>query len=384
MVYRRGRMFPPKISWLVLLAVLPGVAHAEHAEYSIRPGFTEQVIADSLDSPVSMAIAPDGRIFVCEQGGRLRVIKRGVLLVKPFVTVPTAAEVEEGLLGVAFDPQFTRNHAVYVCYTAIAPTRHNRIVRFIASGDTALPNAQTIFELDDHLAHMHVGGALRFGPDGTLYVGTGENGEGGFSQSLRSTSGKLLRIRADGSIPEDNPFFTIASGSRRAIWARGLRNAFAFDIQPRTGRIFINDVGGSAFEEIDEGVAGANYGWPVFEGPGNQEGFRDPIHSYDHTSGCAITGGAFYDPPVVRFPREWVGRYFYAEYCGNEIRWIDPAAPARAQTFGKTAVQGPLDLRVGPDGALYYLAHGNSNPVGGDHTSSGSVVRIAAMRGGGR
>ena len=116
----------------------------------IRLGFVETVIADSLDSPVSMATAPDGRVFVCEQGGRLRVVRNDALLARPFVTLPVGVGEEEGLLGVAFDPGFESNHRVYVCYTAATPTRHNRIARLTASGDTARAGSEvSIFELDD-------------------------------------------------------------------------------------------------------------------------------------------------------------------------------------------------------------------------------------------
>ena len=139
-------------------------------------------------------------------------------------------------------------------------------------------------------------------------------------------------------------------------------------------------MGGDAYEEVDEGEAGANYGWPMVEGPGEQPRLRSPIHSYGHDAGCAITGGAFYgpsNPSSARFPREWWGRYFYEEYCRNEIRWIDPASPARYAVFGTTLVPGPVDLCVGPDGCLYYLARGNSDPVGGSDTSRGAVVRVS-------
>jgi glucose/arabinose dehydrogenase len=346
----------------------------------IHVGFVETVLADSIDSPVSMAVAPDGRVFVCEQGGRLRVIRGHALLARPFVTLPVAVGAEEGLLGVAFDPGFASNRRLYLCYTAATPTRHNRIERWIASGDTARPgSAAAIFDCDDNTDHVHVGGALRFGRDGKLYAGTGENGVGEFSQSLRSTHGKILRIDPDGRIPADNPFASIAEGRHRAIWARGLRNAFAIDVEPKSGRIFVNDVGGDAFEEVNEVVAGANYGWPMTEGPTASPRVRAPIHSYGHDQGCAITGGAFYSPPAgasSAFPPEWRGRYFFEEYCRNEIRWIDPASPAHATVFGTTLVPGPVDLRVGPDGSLYYLARGNSDPVGGEHTSRGVVVRV--------
>jgi glucose/arabinose dehydrogenase len=343
----------------------------------LRPGFVETVVADSLDSPVSMAIAPDGRVFVCEQAGRLRVLIGDRLRARPFLTVRTRGEVEEGLLGVAFDPEFERNHWLYVSYTALEPKRHDRVSRFTARGDAADPASEKILlELDENGEHNLVGGALRFAKDGTLLVSSGENGVGPLAQSLGSTHGKILRIRRDGSIPGDNPFLSSTAGTRRAIWARGLRNPFSFDVDPRTGRVLCNDVGAGAVEEIDEIVAGGNYGWPLFEGPGGAAPMRSPVHSYTHAQGCAITGGAFYSPGTTSFPREWLGRYFFGEYCRNEIRWLDPEHPERHGVLGITLVPGPVDFRVARDGTLYYLARGNSGAVGGAGTAYGIVVRV--------
>jgi glucose/arabinose dehydrogenase len=345
------------------------------------PGFVETVVADSLDSPVSMAIAPDGRVFVCEQAGALRIVRDGRALERPFWSAPTRAFMEEGLLGVAFDPDFARNRFVYVCYTALEPVRHQRVSRLTAAGDVAVAGSEiAILDLDENQGWMHVGGGLRFGRDGMLYVGTGENGEGELSQSLRSTFGKLLRIARDGSIPADNPYAASTTGRWRAIWARGLRNAFTFDVQPGTGRIFINDVGDTTWEEVNDGVAGANYGWPAFEGPAGGAGTRWPVHAYRHDRGCAITGGAFYGPARPAFPREWVGRYFYSDYCRNEIRWLDPGSPENDHVFGVTGVPGPVDLRVGADGCLWVLTRGNSSPTGGPHSSLGSILRISPSR----
>jgi len=326
-----------------------------------------------------MAFAPDGRIFVCEQGGTLRVIRNGRLLPKPFATLPVYALAEQGLLGVAFDPAFARNHFVYVTYTYGSPVRHQRLTRLTAAGDVAASNSETVLlELDQNIGQVHVGGALKFGPDGMLYLGTGDDDEGSYSQSLRSTFGKILRLKPDGSIPADNPFYAIAVGNYRAIWARGLRNVFGFDFDGRTKRFFVNDVGGDRFEEINEGAAGANYGWPAVEGPSDVAEYHAPIHAYDHGHGCAITGGAFYETPRPSYSREWLGRYFFAEYCRSEIRWIDPAAPDTSHTFLVTRVPGPVDLRVGPDGDLYYLARGGTVITGGAHSMlKGFVVRVS-------
>jgi glucose/arabinose dehydrogenase len=367
---RRCPFWVPAIFAILVSGPVTSAARAD--------GFVETLIADSLNNPVSMAIAPDGRIFVCEQGGRLRVIDGSGLLPTPFVTVATVANDEEGLLGVALDPGFPGNPRVYVAYTAQTPTRHNRISRFRASGNVAAGAESVLYDLDDHVNHFHAGGGLHFGPDGTLYLSMGDNGNGGNAQNhLSSTAGKILRINPDGTIPTNNPFYGTNSGKYRAIWAYGFRNPFTFNIQPGTGRMFINDVGGFSYEEVNEGIAGANYGWPNYEGPGGAPTYRDPVHWYSHSNGCAITGAAFYNPAVVRFPASYVGKFFYTEYCGNVIRMIDPDHPSTYSVFGPTRTPGPVDIRVGPDGNLYYLARGNSSADGGDGSMTGEVVRVS-------
>jgi len=344
---------------------------------ALHRGVVEHVVADSLDSPVSMAIAPDGRVFVCEQSGRLRVVRDGRLLARPFVTVPTVAFQEEGLLGVAFDPQFAKNHRVFICYTALTPTRHNVIAWYVAHGDTAAGEGTIVYEFDTHAEHQHVGGALRFGRDGTLYATSGESGDGTRSHSLASTAGKIVRIHRDGRIPRDNPFPSETRGRHGAIWARGFRNPFAFDIHPRTGRMLVNDVGGDRFEEVNEAKRGADYGWPIAEGPIHQEPYVDPLHAYGHDDGCAITGGTFYAPAKPLLGDEWRDGYFFSEYCANEIRWLSPWKPAVMVRYGRTSVPGPVDLRVHSDGSLWYLARGNSAPTGGAGTGWGELVRVA-------
>jgi glucose/arabinose dehydrogenase len=142
----------------------------------------------------------------------------------------------------------------------------------------------------------HIGGAIHFGLDRKLYIATGDLTAGSPAQSMGSLFGKILRIHPDGSIPADNPFYGSATGKYRAIWALGLRNPFTFAVQPGTGRIFANDVGGGSWEEIDEIVRGGNYGWPATEGATTNPSYRSPFHAYDHSSGCSINGGVFYTP----------------------------------------------------------------------------------------
>ena len=336
---------------------------------TVPPGFTDSLVTAGLSNPTAMALAPDGRIFVCEQGGALRVIKNGVLLPTPFLTVTVDPSGERGLLGVAFDPNFVSNQLVYIYYTATTPSVHNRISRFTAAGDVAMAGSETIVMDLNNLstATNHNGGALHFGPDGNLYVAVGDNANANNAESLATRHGKMLRMTSTGGIPADNPFIGQTSGDNQAIWALGLRNPFTFSFQPGVGRMFINDVGQGSWEEINDGIAGSNYGWDTCEGFCNPTNalFRDPIYAYaNDAQTCAITGGAFYNPQVVQFPSNYVGNYFFADFCGGWIRTLDPSNGNAVAPFA-TGISLPVDLQVSADGYLYYLARG-----------SGSVNRI--------
>jgi glucose/arabinose dehydrogenase len=311
-------------------------------------------------TPTAMAFAPDGRLFVCLQDGRLVIIKNGALLAKPFLTVPTTANGERGLLGVAFHPSFGTNGRVYVYYTASTPAIHNRIARYVANGDTALTGETVIADLPNLSgATNHNGGAIHFGLDGKLYVGVGENANGANSQSLTTVLGKVLRFNDPGSIPGDNPFLASTTGQNQAIWAMGLRNPFTFAIHPTTGRILIDDVGQSTWEEIDEGIAGANYGWPTTEGPTNDPSFVSPIYAYQHSSGLvtgiAIIGGAFYSTASPTFPQQYRENYFFADLGGGWINRMDPANGNAVYAFADNLGQQTA-IQLGPDGAIYSLA----------------------------
>ncbi len=349
----------------ILLLLLSFTASTRAA--TLPAGFAETLVAGGLSSPTAMAFAPDGRLFVCQQGGQLRVIKNGTLLATPFLTVTTDASGERGLLGIAFDPNFSTNHFVYVYYTVPSSPRHNRVSRFTASGDVAVAGSEVVILDLDNLsgATNHNGGALHFGADGKLYIAVGENATPSNAQTLTNLLGKILRINADGTFPADNPFFNTASGKNKAIWALGLRNPYTFAFQPGTGRMFINDVGQSTWEEINDGIVGSNYGWPNTEGPTTNPSFRSPLFAYQHgstdTTGCAITGGTFYNPAVNQFPATYVGKYFFADFCGGWIRLLNPANNT-ASAFA-TGIAAPVDLQVGPDGNLYYLARGGGGVV---------------------
>jgi glucose/arabinose dehydrogenase len=340
---------------------------------TLPSGFVETTVASGIASPTAMAIARDGRIFVCSQLGALRVIKNGVLLATPFVNLSVDSLGERGLLGVALDPNFTLNHYIYLYHTVPGTPSHNRVVRFTASGDVALAGSRVILlELDPlSTATIHNGGALHFGPDGNLYIAVGDNHKGSNSQNLNSLFGKILRIASDGTIPRDNPFVQ-SSTARHEIWASGLRNPFTFAFRGRTNFMYINDVGESTWEEINLGQAGANYGWPATEGPTTNPAYESPTYYYGHSAGCAITGGAFYSPITVNFPSSYVGKYFFGDYCSGFIRVLNPST-AQATDFLAGASQ-PVDIQVAADGSLYYLARGTGSVMKIRYTTNSSPV----------
>jgi glucose/arabinose dehydrogenase len=329
-------------------------------------GFMRTTFVQNLGTTgTAMTFAPDGRLFICEQGGDLRVVKGGSLLAKPFVHVPTTANGERGLLGVTFHPSFgAANQYVYVYYTlTTAGTSHNRISRFTANGDTAMTGSELVITDLPNLstATNHNGGAIHFGPDGRLYVAVGDNANGSNSQVLTTRLGKVLRYNDDGTIPAGNPFLATATGPNQAIWAMGLRNPFTFGFQPGTGRLFINDVGEVTWEEINEGVAGANYGWPTTEGATTDPAFTGPLFTYKHSAnptlvvGFAIVGSAFYNPTTALFPSNYVGNYFFADYVNQWVNRLD-LSTGNAAAYAFARLPGSVtDLAVGPDGALYAL-----------------------------
>lgn len=214
-------------------------------------------------------------------------MKNDALLPDPFVTLKVDPTWERGLIGVCLDSDFARNGFVYLNHVVPEPYPHHRISRFTAVGDRAAAGSERILiEGDDQtrlggaIPYGRQGGAIHMGPDGKLYIALGEQTAATPAQDLNSLLGKILRMNPDGSISTDNPFFTKTEGKYRAIYALGLRNPFAFAIDPVTGRLFANDVGGLA-EEINDVRPGANYGWPTVEhGPTRDARFVGPIHHY--------------------------------------------------------------------------------------------------------
>lgn len=353
------------LSFLMLFPVLAIGAN-------LPEGFVEQVVVENLD-PTKMIIVPDGRIFIAEKSGRILVVKNDELLPDPFLDIPVDNFNERGLSGFALDPDFDTNNYFYVYYTVLGGNR-NRLSRFIANGDYAIPESEEILlEFDPLNGSIHNGGEMHFGTDGKLYIAVGDGGSSERSQDLGSLHGKILRLNPDGSIPEDNPFYDSLDGKYRSIWAYGFRNPFTFAVQAGTGRIFVNDVGSFRFEEVNQIFKGKNYGWDINEGvseEGNPANFQNPIHAYDHGVGCAVIGAAFYNPAQQQFPDRYVGKYLFGDYCKGFIKVLNPETGAIEETFA-TDIDRPVSMAVAPDGSLYYLERaGLGGGSATDNTSS--------------
>jgi putative heme-binding domain-containing protein len=343
---------------------------------NVPDGFRISTVATGLSGATALEILDDGRILICEQSGTLRVVKDGSLLPEPMLSVDVEMNWERGLIGVTVHPEFPHQPWVYVCYVIDKPYTHHRISRFKVDGDTVIAGSEQILLRGDDQSKLggkvpagHQGGALHFGADGKLYVGIGEQTAGMPAQKLDTFQGKLLRINEDGTIPSDNPLLEKTSGKYQAIWAYGCRNPFTFAIHPSSGELLINDVGGK-FEEINRGVAGANYGWPTVEhGFSDKEGFVGPIHVYPQSS----INGSDFAPSTIGDP--YTGKYFFADFVHGWIKMIDLKKPRKSLEFA-SGLRRPVDLRFAADGSLYVLLRNAWVVDGKFEAGTGSLLKI--------
>ena len=364
---------------LTALFILLSPAHSAE----VPSGFEVSTILDHINAATAFTFTPDGRILVLDQTGKILVVKEGRLLDEPMLKVDVDAYWERGLIGIALHPDFPAKPYLFINHTPGKPYPHHRISRFTVDGDRATPQSERIlFEGDDQgklggkVPHGHQGGPIAFGPDRKLYIALGEQTAGAPSQAIDSLLGKILRINPNGSIPIDNPFYQQTSGKYRSIWATGIRNPYGLEFHPLTKDLYENDVGQSAWEEINVIQRGANYGWPKAEGFSEDERFTNPIHAYPPVIGRSITGGTFYRGGTVPFPESYLHQYFFLDFMNHWIRIIDPINPESSKLFGKN-FNGPVDIETGPDGSLYVLNRGTIWRDGKRHTAdSGSLQRI--------
>ncbi|HEX8340020.1 MAG TPA: PQQ-dependent sugar dehydrogenase [Tepidisphaeraceae bacterium] len=359
---------------------------------SVPPGFVAEPWGGRVEDISAIGFAPDGRLFALSQPGGVYVIGAdGTQAPGPALQLDVASEAEQGLSGIAFDPDFETDPWVYLYYTRplSETTFANEIARFRVAGDAIdASSKQVLLTLDPVVNAIHNGGAMAFGPDGKLYVGVGDGAVSSNAQSVTVLQGKILRINKDGSIPDDNPTDFIVrptggsgaitvtpSGVYRAIYAMGMRNPFSLDFNSATGELIAGDVGQEDWEELNVVRRGANYGWPATRDggfdPATFPEMTAPIYSFAHgtgnTLGNAVVGATYYsgsDGPNG-LGAEFDGKLFFGEFDGDGwINYIDPASPPadnNASLFA-TGFAGMVDMEVGPDGALYVTQRWNQSP----------------------
>ena len=336
----------------------------------VTPGMRVEDFVTNLDVPWSMAFAPDGRIFLTERDGRIRVIQDGQLQSEPWMSLDVASVGEAGLLGLALDPAFAENHYVYVAFThrsSVVDLR-NRLVRLREDPATGRGVMDKVLLDGADGSSIHDGGRIVFGPDGKLYWGMGEVGNPQLAQDISSLNGKILRINADGTVPADNPF----SGS--PVYSYGHRNPQGLAWQPGTGRFYATEHGpsGGAFgggqDEVNYIEPGRNYGWPAVHGSQTQEGMEDPVIQSGESETWAPSGATF----VTGGP--WDGSLLFAGLRGQSLYRLVPDEndPRRVRSFERffSGQFGRLrDVVQGPDGSIYILTNnrdGRGSPREGD------------------
>lgn len=376
-----------RLLWWVFALLLgscaqEGVEGLEEGQLPLVAEFTNEVLAPGISRPMSLRFLPDGRLLILRKTGE-------IMIGDPEDTPPMDLQVymaltnidsefERGLFDIALDPNFARNGQFYLLYTASNP-RQTRVSKFThvenqggLSSRGQLNSEKVLWQDTDGFPQCcHYGGSVDFGPDGKLYVSIGDKFEQDVAQNLNKPSGSLLRINADGTIPQDNPFVDGNGPKVDAIWAYGLRNPFRARWDLPTDRLFISEVGGNdlrgSYEDLHVATskasgAGMNFGWPLCEGPPPYQGscaslgHQQPLYTYPHAgTNAAIIGGRVYRGS--QFPSAFKGRYFFGDFSRETIRYLtfDSNGKVNGDHIFEDKAGPVVALEVGPDGMLYYL-----------------------------
>ncbi len=362
---------------LALLVALPVLMCAQPAP------FQHEQVASGFGLPSSGVFLPDGRMLITTLQGRIFIttpLDQRPVLSSVYMDIPNVNNTgEHGLIEIMLDPQFSSNNHFYVFYSTQG--NKNRVSRFTHNGNNASPaSEQIIFEtVTPFSSCCHIGGGMAFVDNNTILLCVGDDFAPALAQNMASPYGKVHRVRKDGTLPSDNPYFDgtpgnlNASGVLKSIYCAGLRNPFRASVNPTTGQFLIGEVGGNdhavAWEDLHVASPAANFGWP-FCGDGGRTPtgacldplYSDPLFTYPHAgTGASITAGIVYTGSM--FPAEWQGLYIYGDYARDELRYLtmdqDGAATGNLP-FLNAGVGGTFPLSVvkllqGPDGSLYYI-----------------------------
>jgi len=355
---------------IVIFSSIPFVFAQEYPDLGVKV----ETIAENLDIPWSIVWDPDGTIFFTERNGNVRIIQDGIVSEKPILSLDVGGG-EGGLLGIALDPNYIENHYIYLYYSYNNfLSTENKVVRYVESNLTLSEDKVQIDKIPG--GPFHDGGRIQFGPDGKLYITTGDTGDKNLAQDKNSVAGKILRINSDGSVPEDNPF----SGS--PVYSYGHRNPQGLDWD-ESGNFVATEHGpsglfGRAHDEINVILPGANYGWPDIIGDEAMEGLVTPIlDTGDDT--WAPSGAEFYDGNKIP---QWTGKFFVATLRGNHLHMIDFDLEKNKVLSHQKLFTGDFgrlrDVATGPDGYLYFLTS-NQDGRGSPEINDDRILRIVPL-----
>lgn len=345
-------------AWLFgLLGLL--IAAPAGAVPTLAPGFSMTTVVGGMFDPVTFDWAPNGDLYIGEKSGKVQLFRNGTLTLVG--TIPVATNDELGITAIEVDPDFATNRFLWITYTTPSPFKQ-RLSHFTIVND-ALTSEVVVVEYPV-VNWAHHAGCIRFAADGTIFTSTGDDefmSTG--SQDPFSLKGKILHVNRDGTPAAGNPFASGTQGDPR-VWAMGFRHPWRFTLQPETGTLFIADIGAGDWEELDLGIAGGNYGWSLVEGPQppGQTGFVYPIYWYGHTNpaGASIMAGPF--ATAADFNGEFTGQFFYGDQAARDLRrlTLDAQNNVVSTEIWATDMPDPVEIRFGPDGALYFVSYLNA------------------------
>jgi glucose/arabinose dehydrogenase/regulation of enolase protein 1 (concanavalin A-like superfamily) len=349
-----------RVLQILLLAFVFMYGGVSSASAAPPPDFERTALVSGLNQPTAFRHLPDGRILISEKAGAIKVYENNRVNPQPLITLvvlQTDTDEERGLLGIEPDPNFATNGYLYVSYTSAA--NHDRLSRITVVNDVADPASEVVLLESNQEGNVyHHGGEIRFGPDGKIYWAMGINSYSPNSQTLSTVHGKILRLNPDGSAPADNPFVNTPNAISQ-IWAYGLRNPFRFNFTPN-GKLFAGDVGGDAWEELDDVTRGGNYGYPLAEGMCTGCPYINPVYTYAHTPAPAkagsITSVMIYTGNT--FPSTYMNKVFIADYTLGFIKYLtfdQDFSTFISENMFDSAAGTVVQLDQGPDGNIYEL-----------------------------